>query len=281
MIPLPAGDPAAPLALIAGAGRFPFEVAAAARQQGVRVYAVGVKGWVDPALRQAVDRYEELAVGELGRLFACFKDWGVRRAVMAGKVTKAALFDAPQAFDAATRELLGAARDASAGALLGALAARLARDGIEVLDSSTFLRGDLCPEGALTRRAPSPEEWHDIRSGMRAARQLAALDIGQTVVVKGGVIVAVEALEGTDAAIRRAREVAGPGLVVVKAAAAQQDRRFDLPVVGPQTVSVLAASGVSCLAMEAHQTLVLERARVVAGADAAGVCLIGVGPASG
>lgn len=276
----PAGDPASPLALIAGAGRFPFELAAAARQQGIPVYAVGVKGWVDPALRQAVDRYEELAVGQFGPLLARFKAWGVRRAVMAGKVTKAVLFAPPQTFDGAMQDVLQHAPDRSVGGLLGAIAQRLAREGVELVDSSSLLRGDLCPEGVLTQRAPRPEEWEGIRAGARAARQLAALDIGQTVVVKGGVVVAVEALEGTDATIQRAHELAGDELVVVKTAAAGQDRRFDLPVVGPRTVPVLVASGVRCLAVEAGQTLLLERARLVAEADAAGVCLVGLGPSA-
>jgi DUF1009 family protein len=265
------------VALIAGAGRFPFEVAAAARAQGIPIYAVGMRGWADPSLRQAVDRYEELAVGQLGELLQQFRAWGVRRAVMAGKVTKAVLFTQPQAFDSVMQELLRAAPDASAGSLLGAVAQRLAQEGVELLDSSAFLRGALCPEGALTARAPNPGEWEDIRAGLRAARQLAALDIGQTVVIRRGVVVAVEALEGTDAAIRRAHELAGPGLVVVKVAAAQQDRRFDLPVIGPQTIDHLTASGVSCLAMEAGQTLLLQRERLVAQADTAGLCLIGVG----
>jgi hypothetical protein len=280
MQPASAADVSTPLLLIAGAGRFPFEVTAAAKRQGVAVYAVGVKGWVDPGLRRAVDRYEELDVGALGALLACVKAWGARRAVMAGKVTKAVLFAQPQRFDAAMQELLRQAPDASVGSLLGALAQRLAREGVELVDSSAFLRGQLCPEGALTQRAPRPDEWEDIRAGMRAARQLAALDIGQTVVVKRGVIVAVEALEGTDATVRRARELAGEGFVVVKTAAAQQDRRFDLPVVGPQTIAALAAGAAACLAVEAEQTLLLEREQLIDAADAAGLCLVGVRPSA-
>ena len=156
------------------------------------------------------------------------------------------------------------------------MANRLASEGITLLDSSTFLRANLCPAGVLTRRAPSAAEQNDIPIGFRAARQLASLDIGQTVIVKGRVIIAVEALEGTDAAIRRAHALAGDGLVAVKAASPTQDRRFDLPVIGAETIATLAAAGVSCLAVEADTTLLLDRDALIAAADAARLALVGV-----
>ena len=266
------------LGLIAGAGRFPLQVAQEAKRQGLAVVALGIRGWVDAALAEHVAAYEEIAVGQLGQLIERLKSHGVRQAIMAGKVTKAALFDPRAVFDAETLAILSQARDTSVTALLGAVAQRLARDGITLLDSSTFLRSFLCPVGALTEKAPGAVELEDIRVGLEAARALAALDVGQTVVVKGQVIIAVEALEGTDAAIRRAHALVGEGCVVVKTASPNQDRRFDLPVVGPETLSTLTQAGVSCLAMEAGVTLLLDREALIASANAAGLCLVGVEP---
>lgn len=264
------------IAIIAGSGRFPFHVAEAARRRGVSVVGVGLKGWVDPALAGAVDAYEEVAVGELGRLIRSLKSHTVSQAIMAGKVTKAVLLDSQATFDPDTLAILGRIKDVSVASLLGAVGERLAQEGITLLDSSTFLRDQLCPSGVLTARAPTAIEAEDIRIGLQVARQLAALDVGQTVIVKRRVIVAVEALEGTDAAMQRAHALSGEDLVVVKTAAAQQDRRFDLPVIGPQTMVALTTCGVSCLALEAGTTLLLERDRLLAAANAAGVCMVGV-----
>jgi hypothetical protein len=264
------------IALIAGAGRFPLHVAQAAKRHGMGVVAMGIQGWADPALSAHVEAYEELAVGQLGRLIERLKFHGVRRAIMAGKVTKDVWLTQRATFDAELLALVSRVPDASVTSLLGAIGQRLAREGITLLDSSTFLKADLCPAGVISARQPSEREQRDIRLGAQAARTMAALDVGQTVVVKEGVIVAVEALEGTDAAIRRAHALAGAGLVVVKMASPAQDRRFDLPVVGPETLATLREAGVSCLAVEAGTTLLLEREAVVASANASAICLMGI-----
>ena len=264
------------IAIIAGAGRFPFHVAQEARRQGLAVVAMGIQGWADPSLADQVDRYEELAVGQLGRLIERLKAHGVRQAILAGKVTKGVLLDQRTVFDEETREILRAANEFSVSTLLGAIGKRLASEGITLLDSSTFLEDGLCPIGVLTSRGPSAPEQDDISVGLRAARALASLDIGQTVIVKGRVVVAVEALEGTDAAIRRAHALAGQGLVVVKTASPNQDRRFDLPVVGTDTIATLREAGASCLAVEAQTTLLLDREALLVSANAASICLIGV-----
>jgi len=263
-------------AIIAGAGSFPLHVAQEARRQGRRVIALGLQGWVNPELARHVDEYEEVAVGQLGRLIDRLKTHQTRQAVMAGKVTKGVLFDSRVQFDPESLLILGQAKGFSVNQLLGAIGARLAKDGIELLDSSTFLQDSLCPAGVLTRRRPTPEEDRDMRAGAEAARQLAGLDIGQTVVVKHRVIVAVEALEGTDAAIRRAGQLAGDGLVVVKMASPAQDRRFDLPVLGPQTVAVAISSGVRCVAVAAQQTVLLDKPALIARADEADLSLVGI-----
>jgi DUF1009 family protein len=146
------------------------------------------------------------------------------------------------------------------------------------MDSSTFLKDSLCPAGILTNRRPTSNEARDIRLGAEAAHALAALDVGQTVVVKAGVIVAVEALEGTDAAIRRAHSLAGAGCVVVKTGARNQDRRFDLPVIGAATIATLREAEIACLALEARTTLLLDRAAIVQAANTAGISIVGLKP---
>ena len=264
------------IALIAGAGRFPLHVAQEATRQGVAVVALGIRGWADPQLAERVEAYEEIAVGEVGHLIERLKAHGIRQAVMAGKVTKEVLLDSRTAFDAEARQILQQAGDVSVGSVLGAMAQRLAREGITCLDSSTFLKANVCPAAVLTLRAPTTEEREAIQIGLQAARALAALDIGQTVVVKGRVVVAVEALEGTDAAIRRAHALAGPGLVVAKTASPQHDRRFDLPVIGTDTVATLIACGVSCIAVEAGTTLLLDREALLSSLNAARIALVGV-----
>ena len=281
------------IAIIAGAGRFPFHVAEEVKRQGLTVVALGVQGWVDRSLSRSVDAFEEVAVGQLGHFIDRLKSYGVQQAIIAGKVTKEVLLDRHTMFDAEALSLLRGAHELSVPALLGAIGSRLAQEGITLLDSSTVLRDSLCPPGVVTARSPSASESSDIQVGLQAARAITALDIGQTVVVKGRVVVAVEALEGTDATIRRARALvlrraqdehpeqsrgtlAGEGLVVVKMAAANQDRRFDLPVIGPDTMATLTDAGVSCLALEAGATLLLDRQALLAAANAAAICLIGV-----
>jgi len=266
------------VAMIAGAGRFPFHVAQESKRQGCAIIALGIQGWVDPTLATQVDSFEELPVGQIGTLIERLKAHQIQQVIMAGKVTKDVLLNPKLPFDAEAQTLLHQVKDVSVNSLLGAIANRLAREGITLLDSSTFLKANLCPAGTLTARAPSPAEEEDIRIGWTAARQLAALDIGQTVVVKRKVVVAVEALEGTDAAIQRAHTLAGDGLIVVKAASPTQDRRFDLPVIGIETIMTLTQSGVACMAVEAGTTLLLDRDALLTAANAAGLCLVGIAP---
>ena len=262
--------------IIAGAGSFPFHVAREAKRQGLKVIVLGIAGWVDPTLAAHADVYEEIAVGQIGQLITTLKTHQTRCAIMAGKVTKEVLFDSRVCFDADALLLLSQVKEYSVNTVLGALAARLAQDGVELLDSSTFLKENLCPPGVLTQRKPTSAEQEDMRLGAQAARQMAELDIGQTVVVKGKVIVAVEALEGTDVAIARAGQLAGKGCVVVKVASPKQDMRFDLPILGPKTVETALAAGVGCLAVEAGKTLLLDRETLISNANAAQLAIVGL-----
>ncbi len=268
--------PRAPMAIIAGAGQFPVHMVQAARRQGVPVIVMGITGWVDPTLAQHVDHYEEVAIGQLRRLIERLTAQGVTQAIMAGKVTKAVLLDPHTQPDDTLQAVLREARDASVPALLGAIGQQLALAGITLLDSSTFLKDDLCPLGVVTSRGPTAREQEDGDIGLRVARALASLDVGQTVVVKERVVVALEALEGTDAAIRRAHALAGRDVVVVKTASPNHDRRFDLPVIGRETITTCRECGVSYLVEEAMSTLLLDRQAVVAMANRAGMCLTGV-----
>lgn len=264
------------IAVIAGSGRFPFHVAKEARRLGLRVVGIGMKGWVDKNFQNSVDAYEEIEVGKLGQLLSLLKQHAITQAIMAGKVTKSVLFHAGMTFDAEALRIVQKTTDASVPSLLGAIGERLSQAGVHLLDSSIFLKDSLCPEGPATPRSPTAAEKDDIAVGIQAARALAHLDIGQTVVVKNRVVVAVEALEGTDSAIRRAYSLAGKGLVVVKMASLKQDRRFDLPVVGTETIAVLQEVSATCLAVEAHATMLLDRATLLTQARTADLCIVGV-----
>ncbi len=261
-----------PLGLIAGNGRFPLLFARAARAQGRPLVAVAHRGETEPQLEAWVDRIEWIEVGQLGRMLETFHAAGVREAVMAGGIRKQALLEhfVP---DARGLEFLSRLQSFGDDAILRALARELEAEGIRILPSTLFLEALLTPQGALTGRVPSEEHWADIRLGLRVAKALGQWDIGQTVVVRSGVVVAVEAIEGTDATIARAP---GRGAVVVKVSKPQQDLRFDVPAVGPQTVDTCARVGVAVLALEAGRTLLLEREEFLAAAERAELAVVGV-----
>ena len=273
-----AGARAAPLGLIAGRGRLPLEIARAARRRGLRVAAVALRRHADPAIEQAVDEVEWLGIGELEGLIRFFHRAGVREAVMAGKVPKTELYPPGRSgpFDRRARELLERLADRRDDSLLGALAEVLAREQVVLRPQAEMVPELLPGEGPLGRIAPSGAQHADILFGWPLARSLAALGIGQTLVVQNRAVLAVEAIEGTDAAICRGGELGGGGACVLKVAGPDPDLRFDLPAIGPDTLTALVAAGAGVLAFEAHRTVVLERAAVIEVADAAGLALVGV-----
>lgn len=273
---------AAPLGLIAGAGALPRLMARSARARGQRVVAVAYEGFADPGLRNEVDRIETLPVGQVEALVGWLRRQGVRRAGIAGRVPKEELFrDLSRLhLDDTAKALLAGLPDRRDHSILGALADLLAARGIELAP-----QGELAPElvaraGHLAGPAPGPGFEADLAFAWPIARQVAALQIGQTVVVKGACVLAVEAVEGTDAAIRRGGELGGDGAVVVKVARPGHDPRFDLPVVGPATLELLAARRASGLAVQAGSTLLLEQERWHPLAREAGISVVGV-PAAG
>jgi UDP-2,3-diacylglucosamine hydrolase len=276
----PARDPEgnrSPVGLIAARGLLPVEIAAGARRLGRQVVSVNIYD-ADPRLPDMSDAYYTVAVGELGAMIAAFRRHGVREVLLAGKVDKLTVLQTSR-FDADAQRVARRSADFGDASILAGLITVLEDAGFEVGSQARYISHLVPAEGVLSRRAPSPDEDRDIRLGARIATGIAGLDVGQSVAVRGGVVVAVEAAEGTDAMIRRAGELA-TGLVVVKVSRPRQDPRYDLPVVGPQTVDALARAGGAALAVEAERTILLERARLIAAADAAGIAVVAVRPVS-
>jgi DUF1009 family protein len=268
--------PPEPLGLIAGNGHLPLAIAREARRRGLSVVTVAHRGETLPEIALEVDEITWVSVGSLGRIVQAFRAAGVRRAIMAGGLDKARLLRRFRPDLAALRVLLSV-RGRGDDRLLRAVADYLATEGIEIVDCAALTPDLLAPAGVLSRRPPTAPERTDIEEGWRVARALGDLDVGQSVAVKSGAIVAVEAVEGTDALIRRAGELAGPGVVIVKAAKPGQDLRFDVPTVGPQTVETMAEVGAAVLAVEAGRTLLLDRAETVARANRHRIALVGHG----
>jgi hypothetical protein len=265
----------ATIGLIAGGGRFPILFAESARRAGHRVVAVAHVNQTDRALEGAVDACTWVKLGQLGKVAEVLRGGGAEGVVLLGGIAKARFFR--DAFpDAAGVAVLARVAVRSDDNLLRAIARALEERGLPVLDPTPYLQDRLAPEGVLGRHRPTEEEAADARYGLELARAVGRLDLGQTVVVKKRVAVAVEALEGTDACIQRGGELCGEGAVVVKAVKPQQDRRFDLPAVGPETVETLRAAKGRVLAVEAGATLVMDLDRMVELADRAGIVLLGV-----
>ena len=248
--------------LIAGNGKFPFLVVEGARRAGVRLAVAAIREETDPSIERAAaaadGRVAWVGIGQLGRMIRFFKREGVERAIMAGQVKHVQIFSGALPDVRMLRMLLSLPRR-NTDALIGGVAAELAREGIELIDSTHFLQDHLPREGVLTRRAPDERERGDIEYGLEVAREIARLDLGQTIVVRARACVAVEAMEGTDACIRRAGELARGRLTVVKVAKPNQDMRFDVPVVGVATVSAMVEAGATCLCLTAGKTLMFDR----------------------
>jgi DUF1009 family protein len=282
--------PTLKLGLIAGNGRFPFLLLDAARAQGAEVVVAAIKEEADAELdaRAAADagiQVHWLSLGELSRLIETFRRTGVSQAVMAGQVKHKQIFSSIRP-DWQLAKLLLNLRSRNTDMLLGAVAKVLSDQGIELISSTSYLEPLLAQAGLLTARPPTPQEEQDIAYGRVVASAIAGYDVGQTVVVAGQAIVAVEAMEGTDAAVERAgailRSLAAEGeastlerrLTVVKVAKPKQDMRFDVPVIGPPTIRTMQRAGASCLAIEAGRTLIFDRETVRELADAAGIVIV-------
>lgn len=269
------------IGLIAGWGRFPLLVADALRAQGREVVVVAIKGEADPALREHADAFHWTGLIQVGRMVELLKAEGCTTCVMAGKVHKTAMYARFRILRFRPdltffRLWFRALTDRRDDTLLGTFARFLQEHGITLLSSAELAPDLLAPSGVLTRRAPTAEERLDIAYGYRVARELGRLDIGQSALVHERAVLALEAIEGTDAAIRRAGGLCPRGgFTLVKVAKPDQDMRFDVPAFGPLTVRTLADAGGAVIAYEARRTLLLDAEEAIALADARGVAIIG------
>jgi UDP-2,3-diacylglucosamine hydrolase len=267
------------LGLIAGNGRFPFLVLDAARSVGHEVTVVAIKEEAFPDLADAARRAPRadlhwVSLGQLGKCISLLKEAGVTEAVMAGQVKHAKLF-ADIIPDLTLLGVLLRLKARNTDALISGIADVLREHGINLLDSTTLLAPLLAREGVLTRRAPTADERADLEHGYRVADAVAGLDVGQTVAVKSGAVVAVEAMEGTDAVIARAGAIAGIGVRIVKVAKPNQDMRFDVPVVGVSTIDAMTAAGATLLSVDAGKTLLIDGEAIIRAADEAGIAIVG------
>jgi len=263
------------LGLIAGNGKFPLIFAEQASRAGYNVIAVAHHGETDPAIEHLVNELNWVYVGQLGKIIRIFQRSEVTEAVMAGGIRKVKLFGNFRPDLRGTR-FLAKLKSREDDDLLRGIAAELAADGIRIIESTVCLSEIIPGEGVLNKRAPGPEEWDDIQLGFRTAKEVGRLGIGQTVVVRKQIVLAVEAAEGTDAAIQRGGKLAGSGCVVVKVSKPQQDLRFDVPAIGVETINRLHEVRGRVLAVEAGKTILLEKERLLERADACGISLVGV-----
>ena len=267
------------LGLIAGNGRFPFLVLEAARGAGHQVTVIAIKEEAGLDLEAAAGHapsstVHRLSLGQLGTCIAILKKAGVDQAIMAGQVRHTKLF-ADIVPDMTLLGVLMRLKARNTDALISGVAAVMRDHGITLIDSTTFLKPLLAPAGVLTARGPDERERADLALGYTVADAVATLDIGQTVAVKSAAVVAVEAMEGTDAVIARAGRLAGPGVCIVKVAKPNQDMRFDVPVVGVPTIAAMVAAGATLLSVDAGKTLLMDGTGLVDAADAAGIAVVG------
>lgn len=264
--------------LIAGNGRFPFLVLEGARRAGASLSVAAIREETDPEIERVAERVVWVRLGQLGKMIRFFKREGVEQAIMAGQVKHVQIFSGALPDVRMLKMLLRLPRR-NTDALIGGVAEELASEGIELIDSTFFLQ-DLLPQaGQLSRRAPDERERGDIEYGLEVAHEIARLDLGQTIVVRSRACVAIEAMEGTDATVRRAGELARGRLTIVKVAKPDQDMRFDVPVVGTPTIQTMIEAGATCLCLTAGKTLMFDREEMLRLANEKRIAVIAVPPA--
>ena len=264
------------LGIIAGNGVYPRALAHAAREAGVKkIIAAAFTNETDPALTQNVDLIEWLRVGQLSRLLKFFREQKVHQAIMAGQIAPKNLFDLRPDWKALL--VLAKLKQRNAESIFAAIADELAKVDVDLLPATSFLEDQLAPAGLISGPKLSRSEQEDVDFGWKIAKEIARLDIGQTVLVKNGTILAVEAFEGTNDAIKRGGALARKAAIMIKVAKPNQDMRFDVPVVGVETIAVAAAANIRVIAIEAGRTLLLERESVIQQAAESGISIIGCG----
>jgi len=276
-----AGEQPEVLGIIAGAGRFPVLVAEGARRQGLRVVVVGLRGLAGPELRQVADRYYSSGLLRLGRWIRIFRRERATQAIMAGSVHKSDMYGRFRLLRylpdwSSMKVWYLRARDKRNDSILQATADFMAERGITLTDSVRYCPEQMAPAGVLTKTQPSAALQRDIAFGWPIAKEIGRLDIGQSIAVKEQEVIAVEAIEGTDRLIPRAGRLCESGAwTLIKVAKPDQDPRFDVPTVGPETIRNLAANGCRALVIEAGKTLIVDRAETIELADRLNLCVIG------
>jgi len=263
------------LGLIAGTGEVPKAVATEAKALGYTVFAIALDPLADRSLSSYVDEIKRVNVGKFGTIIGLMKQSGIKKAVMAGKVSKTLLYKSNITPDLRAVKLLFSLKDRSDDSILLAITKELEKEGIQLLDITGFSSGLLTPEGVLTKRRPTKDEWKDITFGWKIAKEIGRLDIGQTVVVKNQSVMAVEAIEGTDEAIKRGGYLAGRGAVVVKVSKPNQDMRFDVPAVGLDTLQAMIGVGACVLSVESKKSIFMDREKIIAESNKAGISIVG------
>ncbi len=263
------------LVIIAGRGAYPRILAESARKQGVqKLRAVAFKKETDPVIADCVDAVDWVTLGQFQRMLDALESCGIKSAVMVGQITPTHLFRVK--LDSKILKLLAGLKERNADTIFGAVAEELQQIGISLLPASSFMESTMPEPGVMTQRQPAPSEINDLQLGLRVASATSELNVGQTVVVKQGTILAVEAFDGTDATIKRAAKLGGDSIVVVKIAGRGHDMRFDIPIVGTRTIKLLVKLKATVLAVEARKTIFLEKEEIVRRADSAGICITAV-----
>ncbi|MDD3310705.1 UDP-2,3-diacylglucosamine diphosphatase LpxI [Pseudodesulfovibrio sp.] len=269
------GDSVTTIGLIAGGRQFPVMVARGVKAHGHRLVVAGFTGHTNMDVAPLADVWRELKLGKLGQLIDYFKQNGVQKVIMAGTINKPKVMDV-RYLDMRAVKLLFRQKNKGDSAILGTLAGEFEREGMPVVPPQAFVPELLTPDGVLTRRGPDEREREDLRFAWNIAKDLGRLDIGQCLVVREGIVAAVEALEGTDATIRRGCELGGPACVVVKVFKPGQQEQVDLPSLGTDTIRAMAEGGATCLGVEAGKSLFFDRDEAVAVADRAGIAIVGL-----
>ena len=264
------------IGIIAGMGELPVIIAKDAKERGYKVITVALENLASLEMDSVSDMIRWVNPGKFGELIDTLKKHRIKEAIMAGKVPKSLLYKSNITPDLRAVKLLFSIKDKSDDAILNAIAKELAGEGIEIIDTTKFSPHLLTPDGCLTKKKPDEEQWKDIEFGWRIAREIGKLDIGQTVVIKGKAVMAIEAIEGTDEAILRGGKLAGDGAVVIKVSKPQQDMRMDVPAVGSDTLKSMEKVNAKVLALEAHRSMIVGRETVIREAENAGIVIVGI-----
>lgn len=261
------------IGIIAGGGQFPILAAESAKRQGFHVVAVAHQGDTDPALADVTDNITWIKLGQLGKIISVFKKEGVKKALMAGSISKKNMFGKimPDLKGITFISRMAILHD---DGILRGVASEFAEQGIEIVSSTHYLPELIAPEGCLTKKRPDKGQDKDIRLGWKVAKELGRLDVGQCVVIKNRAVLALEAIDGTNETIMRGGRISGKDAVVVKVSKPEQDMRFDVPSVGLETIEVMADVKASVLAVEAGKTLLFDREKMIEHADKVGISIV-------